>query len=69
MKDSRIYINIFSSSGKCLLRGKIRRIGHFGIIQDFTIELSGGQEILIDQDAVDIIAKEWIRLQKENEEE
>jgi len=35
-------------------------------VQDFTITLDNGQEIYIAQDAVDIIAKEWNRLQKDN---
>lgn len=64
MTSERIYVEVLAKTGKRLLRGRIVAIGHFGVIGDYTITLDGGQQVLIDQDTVDIIAKEWNRLRE-----
>jgi len=66
MDEERIYVEVLGKTGRRILKGNIKHIGRFGVVQDFTITLDNGQEIYIAQDAVDIIAKEWNRLQKDN---
>lgn len=61
----RLTIIVRAASGRAILRGKIRRISRFGVIQDYTMMLDNGQAIEISDGAVKLIALEWISQHKE----
>ena len=52
-----MYLDEYNRKGEVTKHRKVKSIGHFGIIRDYTLELKGGCEILISADIIEEIIK------------